>query len=129
MNFLGMGPMEVIIVLLVAFIFLGPERMIDAARMMGKGMRELRRLTDELPRLDLDDENIIVSNRKPSTSPGKAVYMSKPAQGSEQDATASPAPAQAESDEPDEEAPVAFSRGAPARGPDTAETAAPEEKP
>ncbi len=43
MSFLGLGPMEVLIVLLVAFIFLGPERMVDAARMPGKGMRELSR--------------------------------------------------------------------------------------
>ena len=31
MSFLGMGTMEILIILLVAFIFLGPERMIDAA--------------------------------------------------------------------------------------------------
>ena len=48
MSFLGMGPMEVLIVLLVAFIFLGPARMVDAARVLGKGMRELRRLSAEL---------------------------------------------------------------------------------
>ena len=36
MSFLGMGTMEIFIILLVAFIFLGPERMVDAARTLGK---------------------------------------------------------------------------------------------
>ena len=44
MNFLGMGPMEILIILLVAFIFLGPERMVDAARTFGKWTGELRRM-------------------------------------------------------------------------------------
>ena len=39
MNFLGMGTFEVAIVLLVAFLFLGPERMLNAARMFGNEAR------------------------------------------------------------------------------------------
>ena len=55
MSFLGMGNLEVVIVLLVAFIFLGPERMVDAARLMGRAVREVRRMASELPSLDLDE--------------------------------------------------------------------------
>ena len=44
MTFLGMGTMEILIILLVAFIFLGPERMVDAARTLGKWTGELRRM-------------------------------------------------------------------------------------
>ena len=44
MSFLGMGTMEILIILLVAFIFLGPERMVDAARVLGKWTGELRRM-------------------------------------------------------------------------------------
>ena len=44
MSFLGMGPFEIIIVLLVAFIVLGPERMADAARTLGKWTGEIRRM-------------------------------------------------------------------------------------
>ena len=69
MSVLGMGPMEVLIVLLVAFIFLGPERMVEAARMLGKGMRELSRLTAELPRLAIDDEDLIPSSDRTGPSP------------------------------------------------------------
>ena len=60
MNILGMGTLELVAVLLVAFIFLGPERMVDAARLLGKASRELRRLTDELPDLVLDEERPII---------------------------------------------------------------------
>ena len=60
MNILGMGTLELVAVLLVAFIFLGPQRMVDAARLLGKASRELRRLTDELPDLVLDEERPII---------------------------------------------------------------------
>ena len=55
MTFLGMGYLEVLVVLLVAFIFLGPERMVDAARLLGKAVREVRSMTADLPTLDLDE--------------------------------------------------------------------------
>lgn len=54
MSFLGMGPFEIIIVLLVAFIFLGPERMADAARTLGKWTGELRRMGAGV-RAEMDD--------------------------------------------------------------------------
>ena len=101
MNFLGMGPMEVLIVLLVAFIFLGPERMVDAARMLGKATRELSRMAAELPRLDLDQDDVMQSGSEPARgTPATA----RPGV----DATESEAP------EPDGEEPVAFGRSAPA---------------
>ena len=56
MNLFGMGTLEILVVLLVAFIFLGPERMVDAARLLGRATREVARLTAELPRLDLEEE-------------------------------------------------------------------------
>ncbi len=48
MNILGMGSLELLVVLLLAFIVLGPERMVHAARMLGKLTRELRRMTSEV---------------------------------------------------------------------------------
>ena len=55
MSFLGMGTLEILVILLVAFILLGPERMIDAGRLMGRATREVRRLTEGLNELRLDD--------------------------------------------------------------------------
>ena len=48
MTFLGMGPLEVMIILLVAFIVLGPQRMMDAAKLLGKATREVRRMSQGL---------------------------------------------------------------------------------
>ena len=48
MSILGMGSLELLVVLLLAFIILGPERMVDAARKLGKLTGELRRMTNEV---------------------------------------------------------------------------------
>lgn len=48
MTFLGMGPLEVMIILVVAFIVLGPQRMMDAAKLLGKATREVRRMSQGL---------------------------------------------------------------------------------
>lgn len=58
MTILGMGPLEILVILLAAFIFLGPQRMADVARVMGKATRELRRMTDELPSLIMEEEPV-----------------------------------------------------------------------
>ena len=50
--------MEILVVLLVAFILLGPQRMVEAARFLGKAVREVSRMSTELVDLALDeDEN------------------------------------------------------------------------
>jgi sec-independent protein translocase protein TatA len=46
----NVGPMEVIIVLAVALIILGPKRLPDAGRALGSGIRNFRRsLTSDTP--------------------------------------------------------------------------------
>ena len=39
---LGIGPLELIIVLVLALVVLGPKRLPDAGRSLGKGMREFK---------------------------------------------------------------------------------------
>ena len=58
MTFVGMGPLEILVVLLVGFIVLGPDRMLTAARTLGKVTGELRRLADGLPEISLDEEPV-----------------------------------------------------------------------
>ena len=62
------GPLELIVILAVALIFLGPSRLPDAARSVGKGMREFReslagigddREDDPYDELEDDDEDEI----------------------------------------------------------------------
>jgi Tat protein translocase TatB subunit len=38
----GIAPMELIIIAVIALVVLGPSRLPDAARSLGKGMREMR---------------------------------------------------------------------------------------
>jgi len=59
MNIMGMGTLELLAVLLIGFIFLGPNRLVDVARLLGKASREAKRLTDDLPELLLKDEKSI----------------------------------------------------------------------
>lgn len=55
MSFLGMGPIEIVVILVIAFIFLGPERMVEAARMLGKLVAEARRMAADLPDIVMDE--------------------------------------------------------------------------
>ncbi len=38
-----MGPLEILAILIIALIVLGPDRMIKSARRIGEGLRELKR--------------------------------------------------------------------------------------
>ena len=79
-SFLGMGSGEIILVLIVAFIFLGPERMIDAARLLAKGVKEGRNLAAQIPRVVVEDDDIklvtagetLSVTGQPSTNPGRS---------------------------------------------------------
>ena len=51
MDLFGIGFLELVFVLLIALIALGPNRMIEVARTIGKYTRQLRRISAELPRL------------------------------------------------------------------------------
>ena len=44
--FSGIGIWEILLILLIILIVMGPDKIPDAARMLGKGMREVRRATN-----------------------------------------------------------------------------------
>ena len=48
MNFMGIGFMELVVILLVGFLVLGPGRSIDMARRSGKVLGDLRRTFSEV---------------------------------------------------------------------------------
>lgn len=56
MNIIGMGPLEVLVILLLAFILLGPQKMVDGARLLGRAYREVRRMSADLPAMVLEDD-------------------------------------------------------------------------
>jgi sec-independent protein translocase protein TatA len=51
----GIGPMEGLVVLIIALIILGPKRLPDAGRALGSGLRNFKRgLFDEPSQASLD---------------------------------------------------------------------------
>ena len=56
MNFMGVGSMELLVILLIAFLVLGPGRSIDMARRAGKVLGDLRRtFTDVTDAITVED--------------------------------------------------------------------------
>jgi Tat protein translocase TatB subunit len=45
MDFLGIGPLELLVVLIIALIVVGPERLPEIARSIGKTLRDLRAMS------------------------------------------------------------------------------------
>ena len=112
MSFLGMGFMEILIILIIAFIFLGPERMIDAAKMLGRLVREARSIASEIPRVVVEDDDIKIVNGGETTS---LTGQGQPAKPSATVRAADPE-AEADAETPDDggaPGPVAFSRRSP----------------
>lgn len=73
MDFLGIGSLEFLIVLIVALLVLGPVRVVQMARNAGKMIREFQRsasaITDaiddlEVPSIDIGDEGRTVKSDK-----------------------------------------------------------------
>ena len=42
MGFINIGPLEIALIAIIALLVLGPARLPDAARSVGKGMREFK---------------------------------------------------------------------------------------
>ncbi|MBW1701392.1 MAG: twin-arginine translocase TatA/TatE family subunit, partial [Deltaproteobacteria bacterium] len=53
----GIGMPELIIILVIALIVIGPSKLPDLARALGKGMAEFKKATQEIKEsLDVDEE-------------------------------------------------------------------------
>lgn len=55
------GPMELIIVLVIALVVLGPKRLPEAGKSLGKGMREFK---NSLSSMNSDDDEVDVKDAK-----------------------------------------------------------------
>ena len=58
MNFLGVGPMELVIVATLAYFLLGPKKMGEAGKTIGKILRELREQRDEFTSMLMESVDI-----------------------------------------------------------------------
>ena len=57
---------ELLIIFAVALIIIGPKKLPDLARMLGKGLAEFRRATDEVKQsLAIDDEPFVKPTKPP----------------------------------------------------------------
>ena len=69
MNFLGMGMPEIVVILVIAFLALGPSKSIEMARTTGKVLRNLRRTFNEITSaVTLDDVDDAPRPRRQNTS-------------------------------------------------------------
>jgi sec-independent protein translocase protein TatB len=59
----GLSFGEIVIIAVLALVLLGPERLPDAAKTLGKAMRDLKRATDDLK--DQIETEIYAEERKP----------------------------------------------------------------
>ncbi len=56
---LNIGPQELILVLIIALVVVGPKRLPELGRTIGRGMREFRKMQDDVRdtlKIDLDPE-------------------------------------------------------------------------
>jgi len=60
------GPLEMMVILVVALLVLGPQRLPEVARSVGKGMRELK---DSLSGVSDDDYADEVEEERPTAKP------------------------------------------------------------
>lgn len=54
----GMGGSEILVILIVALLFLGPDKLPDAAKKISKGIRDIKKQSRILQRTIEDDEHI-----------------------------------------------------------------------
>jgi sec-independent protein translocase protein TatA len=76
----NLGPMELIVILVIALVVLGPKRLPDAGRSVGKGLREFK---DAVSGKDDDEPAISATTAaalEPTPAPAPVAATTAPAQ-------------------------------------------------
>lgn len=72
MNFLGMGPMELMMILVLALIVFGPGKLPEIAGQVGRVVRDFRRTTSELSSEFSRTLSLEIEERKTAQAPAAA---------------------------------------------------------
>jgi sec-independent protein translocase protein TatB len=127
MNFLGMGPMELMMILVLALIVFGPGKLPEIAGQVGKVIRDFRRTTSELSSEFSRTLSLEIEERKATQTPqqpaAEAPYEPPPAETIV--GTVDPAAASAPAAEPTEAPPVAVAETSPSLAPEPVAAASP----
>jgi TatA/E family protein of Tat protein translocase len=78
----GLGMFEIVVILVVALLVFGPERLPELARTIGKGLAEFRRASSDLRRTVMDA----------AEEPRRPAALPPPPQGPADEAVAAAAP-------------------------------------
>ena len=69
MDFFGIGPFEILLVLIIAFVVLGPQRLLDMSKKAGKVMGDLKKsasdLNDQVNKEIRETTSMVVADKKP----------------------------------------------------------------
>tara|TARA_B100000029_G_scaffold476330_1_gene520376 strand:+ start:288 stop:539 length:252 start_codon:yes stop_codon:yes gene_type:complete len=80
MDVFGVGPVEILMVGFVSFLILGPARMVEVARTLGKFVQEIRRTTSDLANvISIEEEST------PTTNMGKRTVIGESGVDSDND--------------------------------------------
>ena len=76
----GIGPVELAVVLVVALLVMGPKKLPELARTLGRGLAEFRRASVDLRRsIDLDLESHEIEPPPGPNQTGASMYSTSPA--------------------------------------------------
>lgn len=119
---LGIGMQEILIILVVALIIIGPKRLPDLAKTLGKGFAEFKKAADDLQdtvRKDLETErHQDLKDRYPHLIPENG-DEERQAEASKEGADISPSPDTEK--KPDEASPTESANDTPSYSPDEIE--------
>ncbi len=108
MNFLGMGPMELMVILVLALVIFGPGKLPEIAGQVGRVVRDFRRTTSDLSSEFNRTLSLEIEDRKTAKAPAPApVADAAPAYDTYSAPVVEPAPpSPASAVEPSEAPPV-----------------------
>ena len=91
MNFLGMGPLELVVILALALVIFGPDKLPEIGQQVGRAVREIRRMSSEVT----DEIQKSMDPDRPTGPKPPGGSVSRPTLASPPEAPPSPPPPQA----------------------------------